>query len=44
MSVSYRRALQAQFAIHLDDDDIADIRRVLDTLFGLEADDLTDEP
>jgi DNA-binding MarR family transcriptional regulator len=44
MSVSYRRALQAQFAIHLDDDDIADIRRVLDTLFGLEADDLTEEP
>jgi DNA-binding MarR family transcriptional regulator len=36
MSVSYRRALQAQFAIHLDDDDIADIRRVLDTLFGLQ--------
>ena len=28
MNVSYRRALQAQFAIHLDDDDIADIARV----------------
>jgi DNA-binding MarR family transcriptional regulator len=36
MNVSYRRALQAQFAIHLDDRDIADIRRVLDLLVGLE--------
>jgi DNA-binding MarR family transcriptional regulator len=43
MSVSYRRALQAQFAIHLDDDDIADIRRVLDTLFGLEEDEPGEE-
>ncbi len=37
MNVTYRRALQAQFAIHLDDRDIADIARVLDTLFGIEA-------
>ena len=36
MNVSYRRALQAQFAIHLDDTDIADIARVLDTLFGID--------
>ena len=32
MNVTYRRALQAQFALHLDDEDIADIRRVLDVL------------
>ena len=37
MNVTYRRALQAQFAIHLDDRDIGDIARVLDTLFGIEA-------
>ncbi len=36
MNVSYRRALQAQFAIHLDDADIAHIARVLDTLFGID--------
>lgn len=36
MSVSYRRAVQAQFALHLDDDDIANISRILDVLFGLE--------
>jgi len=36
MNVSYRRAIQAQFAIHLDDDDITDIARVLDTLFGID--------
>ena len=36
MNVSYRRAIQAQFAIHLDDRDIADIARVLDTLFGID--------
>jgi DNA-binding MarR family transcriptional regulator len=36
MNVSYRRAIQAQFAIHLDDADIADIARVLDTLFGID--------
>ena len=38
MNVSYRRALQAQFAIHLDDRDIADIRRILDLLIGLDPD------
>ena len=38
MNVSYRRALQAQFAIHLDDGDIADLRRILDTLIGIEPD------
>ncbi|MBV1893193.1 MAG: MarR family transcriptional regulator [Ilumatobacteraceae bacterium] len=32
MNVSYRRALQAQFARHLDDSEIADLRRVLDQL------------
>jgi DNA-binding MarR family transcriptional regulator len=41
MNVTYRRALQAQFAVHLDDADIADIARVLDTLFGIET---PDEP
>ena len=41
MNVSYRRALQAQFAIHLDDSDIADLRRVLDLLIGV-ADDEAD--
>lgn len=35
MSVSYRRALQAQFAVHLADDDISDIARVLDILFDI---------
>jgi DNA-binding MarR family transcriptional regulator len=37
MNVSYRRAVQAQFAIHLGDADIADIGRVLDLLIGLDA-------
>ena len=32
MSVTYRRALQALFAVHLDDADIADMRRILDLL------------
>jgi DNA-binding MarR family transcriptional regulator len=32
MNISYRRALQSQFAIHLDDGDIADLRRILDVL------------
>jgi len=36
MNVSYRRAIQAQFAIHLDDADIDDIRRILDLLIGLD--------
>lgn len=32
MSVTYRRALQALFALHLDGEDIADMQRVLDLL------------
>ncbi len=40
MNISYRRALQAQFAVHLDDGDIADIARVLDTLFEISDRDL----
>lgn len=32
MNVSYRRAVQAAFAAHLDDDDIATVRRILDEL------------
>jgi len=36
MSVSYRRAVQAQFALHLADRDIADVSRVLDLLIGLD--------
>jgi DNA-binding MarR family transcriptional regulator len=32
MSVTYRRSLQALFAVHLDDADIADMQRVLDLL------------
>ena len=44
MNVSYRRALQAQFAIHLDDTDIADIARILDTLFGIDEPDESVEP
>ncbi len=36
MNVSYRRAIQAQFAIHLGDADIDDIRRILDLLIGLD--------
>ena len=35
MNVSYRRALQANFAIHLDDADITAIRRVVDLLVGV---------
>lgn len=34
MSVTYRRALQALFAVHLDDTDIEDLHRVLDLLFA----------
>lgn len=34
MSTTYRRALQALFASHLDADDIADISRVLNRLTG----------
>ena len=32
MSVTYRRSLQALFAVHLDDVDMADMQRVLDLL------------
>ncbi|MGK0477657.1 MAG: DNA-binding MarR family transcriptional regulator [Ilumatobacter sp.] len=32
MSVTYRRSLQALFAVHLDDVDIVDMQRVLDLL------------
>lgn len=39
MAVSYRRAVQAQFAIHLDDEDIAAVSKVLDLLIGLEPGD-----
>lgn len=35
MNVSYRRALQANFAIHLGDADITAIRRVVDLLVGV---------
>ena len=34
MSVTYRRALQALFAVHLADGDIGDVQRVLDLLVG----------
>lgn len=39
MTVSYRRALQANFAIHLDDADIEDVRRVVDLLVGVGDED-----
>ncbi len=41
MSVTYRRSLQASFAVHLDNADIADMQRVLDLLVdaGQEIDD-----
>ena len=32
MSVTYRRSLQALFAVNIDDADIADMQRVLDLL------------
>ncbi len=32
MNVSYRRAVQTHFAGHLDDDDIASLRHVIDTI------------
>lgn len=32
MNVSYRRSVQASFAQHLDDAEIADLRRILDLL------------
>ncbi len=44
MSVTYRRALQALFALHLDGDDIADMQRILDLLSaaGQEIEDTSD--
>jgi DNA-binding MarR family transcriptional regulator len=41
MSVTYRRSLQALFAVHLDGADIADMQRVLDLLVdaGQETED-----
>lgn len=39
MNVSYRRAVQANFAVHLDDGDIDAVRRVVDLLVGVEDDD-----
>lgn len=44
MSVTYRRALQALFAVHLDSDDIADMARILDLLSaaGQQIDDASD--
>lgn len=38
MSVTYRRALQALFAIHLDGSDIADMQRILDQLVDAAQD------
>lgn len=34
MNISYRRAVQSLFATHLDDEDIDDLRRVLDLLMA----------
>jgi DNA-binding MarR family transcriptional regulator len=44
MSVTYRRALQALFAVHLDSEDIADMARILDLLSaaGQEIEDASD--
>ena len=42
MSVTYRRALQALFASHLDADDIADMQRVLD-LLAIAGQDVIDD-
>jgi len=46
MNVSYRRAVQALFATHLDDADIDDLRRIVDLLMvaGDEADELSGWP
>ena len=38
MSVTYRRSLQALFAVHLDDVDIVDMQRVLDLLVAAGPD------
>ncbi len=44
MSVTYRRALQALFAVHLDSEDIGDMARILDLLSaaGQEIEDASD--
>ncbi len=48
MNVTYRRAVQSWFAIHLGDDEIAAVQRVLDLLMAsvdeLEENDPTEEP
>lgn len=46
MNVSYRRAVQSSFATHLDDDDIDDLRRILDLLMaaGNEVEELPTWP
>ena len=46
MNVSYRRAVQSLFATHLDDDDIDDLRRILDLLMaaGNEVEELPTWP
>jgi DNA-binding MarR family transcriptional regulator len=46
MNVSYRRAVQSLFATHLDDNDIDDLRRILDLLMaaGHEVEELTSWP
>jgi DNA-binding MarR family transcriptional regulator len=44
MNVSYRRALQAQFAIHLADDDIDSLQRVLEVLAAANDDALPTVP
>ena len=43
MSLTYRRALQALFAIHLDADDIIDMQRVLD-LLAIAGQDVIEDP
>ena len=44
MNTSYRRAVQARFALHLDDDDIATLIRIADTLgIDLEAEEADDD-
>ena len=46
MNVSYRRAVQSLFATHLDDEDIDDLRRILDLLMaaGNEVEELPTWP
>lgn len=44
MSITYRRALQALFAVHLDAFDIADLQRVLDLLVAAGQEIIDDPP